>query len=157
VSQATFEDVAGLIHVDVQREVWPKGFEAPQQVHRVAAIHGAYELAIPPDRAQFVELAERMPVRFALLDGKSVSGHFHDGEIASLSSTGARLLTDAEVSDLAELRIEIIGPEGVEGVCYAKVVDRGSGTDAVLTVRFSVRALILTQRADVESLTHSTR
>jgi len=157
VSQATFEDVAGLIHVDLVREVWPKGFEAPQQIHRVAAIRGAYELVVPAERARFVEIAERIPVRVALLEGKSISEHFHDGQIVALSSTGARLVTDAEVFDLAELRIEIIGPEGLEGVCYAKVVDRGSGTDPVLTVRFSIRALTLTQRVDVETLLRSAR
>jgi adenylate cyclase len=150
LSQATFEDVEGLVHVDRVREVWPKGFELPQQVHRVVAIHGKYELAIPVERALFVELPERILVRFALLEGKAVSGHFHDGEIAALSSTGARILSDADVPDLAELRIEIIDADGAEGVCYAKVVDRGAGVEAVLTVRFSTRSLVLTRRAPLE-------
>lgn len=150
MSQATFEDVAGLVQVDRVREVWPKGFEAPQQVHRVVGIHGKYELAIPSERALFVELAERIGIRFALLEGKAVSGRVHEGEIAALSSTGARILCDAEVPDLAELRIEIIGTEGADGVCYAKVVDREAGVEAVLTVRFSTRSRVLARRAPLE-------
>ncbi len=150
VSQATLDDVDGLIEVDLVREVWPKGFEAPQKIHRVAAIRGQYARAIPTERARFVELADPIPIRFALLDGKSVSGHFHDGAIAALSSTGARLVSSADVADLAELRIEIVGPAGIEGVCYGKVVDRGTALDAQLTVRFSIRALVLSQHAPAD-------
>jgi adenylate cyclase len=147
VSQATLEEIAHLVHIDLVREVWPKGFDASQQVHRVAAIGGRHGLTVPAERGRFTELAERIPVRFALLDGKSVSGHFHLGEIGALSSTGARLHCDAEVSDLAELRIEIVGYDGPEGVCYAKVVDRGALGDGALTVRFTVRAVALADLA----------
>ena len=156
VSQATFEDVDGLVDVDAVREVWPKGFETPQLVHRVVGIHGNYELAIPLERALFAELGEQIPVRFALLEGKSISGHSYDGEITALSSTGARIRSDTEVPDLAELRIEIVGTDGAEGVCYAKVVDRGAGLETVLTVRFSARALVLSERMPLDTLTPST-
>ena len=146
VSQATLEEIAHLVHVDLVRDVWPKGFGASQRVHRVAAIHGRHGLTVPADRARFTELAERIPVRFALLDGKAVSGHLHLGEIGALSSTGARLHSNVEVSDLAELRIEIVGHDGPEGVGYAKVIDRGGGEGA-LTVRFTTRASILAEKA----------
>ena len=51
VSQATLDDVDGLVEVDLVREVWPKGFEAPQQVHRVSAIRGKHALTIPAELA----------------------------------------------------------------------------------------------------------
>ena len=153
LSQATFDDVADLVQVDRVREVWPKGFEAPQQVHRVVGIHGKYELAVPVDRALFLDLVEPIPVRFALLDGKSVSGFLHDGNIAALSSTGARIVSDADVSELAELRIEIVGTEGEKDVCYAKVVDLGAGLEAVFTVRFSTRSVVLARHAPRDALT----
>ena len=156
VSQVTLDDSHGLVEVDLVREVWPKGFEAAQQVHRVTAIRGTYAMAVPSERARFVELAQPIAVRFSLLDGKSVSGHFHEGHIAALSSTGAHLVSTAEVADLAELRIEIVGHDGIEGTCYAKVVDRGSGVDAVMTVRFSIRALVLSERMPLDTLTRST-
>jgi len=93
VSQATFDDVADLVEVDLVREVWPKGFDTPVRVHRVAAIGGNYALSVPQERAQLVELAERIAIRFAVLEGKSVSGTFHDGHVSALSSTGARIHT----------------------------------------------------------------
>jgi adenylate cyclase len=153
LSQATFDDVEDLVQVDRVREVWPKGFEAPQQVHRVVGIRGKYELALPVDRALFIDLVEPIPVRFALLEGKSVSGFLHDGSIAALSSTGARIVSDADVSELAELRIELVGTEGEDGVCYAKVVDLGGGLEAIFTVRFSTRSNVLERHALRDALT----
>ena len=156
VSHATLEEIAHLVHVDLVREVWPKGFDTSQQVHRIAAIHGRHGLTVPAGRTRFIELAERIPVRFALLDGKAVSGHFYLGEIGALSSTGARLHSDANVSDLAELRLEIVGHDGPEGVCYAKVVDRGAGGEGALTVRFTTRALVLAHLAPTDDVPAST-
>ena len=146
VSQTTFEEVESLVEIDRVREVWPKGFEAPLQVHRGVAIRGMHELDVPPDRALFAELDERIHVRFAVLDGKAVSDRCHDGHVSALSSTGARIRSDAEVHELADLRIELVGVDGAEGVCYAKVVDRGAGAETVLTVRFSTRSRALDQR-----------
>jgi adenylate cyclase len=153
LAQATFDDVEDLVHVDRVREVWPKGFKAPQPVHRVVGIRGKYQLALPVDRALFIDLVEPIPVRFALLEGKSVSGYLHDGSIAALSSTGARIVSDADVSELAELRIELVGTEGEDGVCYAKVVDLGAGLEAVFTVRFSTRSNVLERHALRDALT----
>jgi len=122
-------------------------------VHRVVGVRGKYQLALPVDRALFIDLAEPIPVRFALLEGKSVSGFLHDGSIAALSSTGARIVSDADVSELAELRIELVGTEGKDGVCYAKVIDLGAGLEAVFTVRFSSRSNVLERHAFRDALT----
>jgi adenylate cyclase len=152
LSQATFEEVADLVQIDRVRDVWPKGFQAPQQVHRVLAIQGKYELAVPVDRTLFIDLSEPIPVRFALLEGKLVSGSLHDGNIAALSSTGARIVSDIDVSELTELRIEIVGTEGEEGACYAKVVDHGEGLESVFTVRFSTRSSALARHPSTQAL-----
>ena len=143
LSQTTFEDVEDLVQVDRVREVWPKGFEAPQNVYRVVGIRGTHEMDLPLDRAHFVDLVETIPVRFALLEGKSISRYLHDGHIVALSTTGARIVADADVSELAELRIEVVGSEGEDGVCYAKVVDLGADLETVFTVRFSSRSTVL--------------
>ena len=156
ISQATFDDVANLVEVDRVREVWPKGFDAPMRVHRVAAIRGHHELTVPQDRAQLVELAEKIGIRFTVLEGKSVSGIFHDGQVSALSSTGARIHTDADVRELADLRIELADDDGAEVVYYGKVVDRDTNAETVLTVRFSARSLALdpaVRRSD-PALTH---
>ena len=78
-----------------------------------------------------------------MLEGKSVSGIFHDGQVSALSSTGARIHTDADVRELADLRIELADDDGAEVVFYGKVVDRGTDAETVLTVRFSARSLAL--------------
>ncbi len=149
-SQATFEDVVDLVRVDRVREVWPKGFDAPVRVHRIGAIGGIHHLTVPVDRSQFIELDEPIGVRFTVLEGKSVSGTFYDGTVSALSSTGARLHTDVDVHELADLRIELVEADGAEAVFYAKVVDRGADDDTVLTVRFSSRSHELDLRVPPE-------
>ncbi|MFQ5699603.1 MAG: adenylate/guanylate cyclase domain-containing protein [Myxococcota bacterium] len=72
ISDATQREVAALTRIDHVREVWPKGFEAAVRVHRVAGVGGNYSLTLPPGVAEFHELAEPVPVRFALLDGKAI-------------------------------------------------------------------------------------
>jgi hypothetical protein len=72
-----------------------------------------------------------------------VSGIFHDGQVSALSSTGARIHTDADVRELADLRIELADYDGAEAVYYGKVVDRDTDVETVLTVRFSARSLAL--------------
>jgi adenylate cyclase len=143
ISQATVDDVADLVRVDRVREVWPKGYDAPVSVHRVAAIGGRYEMAVPQDRAELVELAEKIGIRFTVLEGKSVSGIFFEGYVSALSSTGARIHTDADVGELADLRIELADDDGADVAFYGKVVDRGTDDATVLTVRFSARSLAL--------------
>ncbi len=148
-SEATIEEVAGLVSVDRVREVWPKGFDEPTRVHRVVAIGGRHNLALPVDRSQFVELDEAIRVRFAVLEGKSISSHFHDGEISALSSTGARLRSSAGVRELADHRIEFGGIEPGDGACYAKVVDAGGSDASHIAVRFSTRSAELDRRVSI--------
>jgi class 3 adenylate cyclase len=140
VSEATFAELERLVRVDRVREVWPKGFDTALRVHRIAAIAGAHQLEVPAERSAFAELAEPIPVRFAELEGKAVSGRFRDGRLGALSASGARLLCDGEVRELAELRVELAGAAGAGEFCYARVVDASEGPEFALTLRFSTRS-----------------
>ena len=119
---------------------------------RITTIRGRHELTLPQNHAQLVELAEKIGIRFTVLEGKSVSGIFlRDGQVSALSSTGARIHTDADVRELADLRIELADDDGAEVVYYGKVVDRD--TDA----RFMIMPLAALDPADRRSesaLTH---
>ena len=147
VSDATFEEVKGIVRVDHVREVWPKGFETPVRVHRVAGVGGRYALDLPRDPGEFSELDPEIAVRFSVLEGKDVSRQLHVGQLWAWSVTGARVRSDADVRELADLRIELAEGDGADGACYAKVVDRTDGPVRSFTVRFSTRPTALERRA----------
>jgi hypothetical protein len=69
------------------------------------------------------------------------------GQLWAWSVTGARVRSEADVRELADLRIELAeGGDGDDGACYAKVVDRTEGPARSFTVRFSTRPTALERR-----------
>ena len=147
VSQATFEDVDGLVHVDRVRESGPRA--SRRRSRSIEWSRSTASTSSPSLRNAHCSWSLPSGYRFALRSSRArrSRGTSTTERLPHSPRRVPVILSDAEVPDLAELRIEIIGPEGAEGVCYAKVVDRGAGLEAVLTVRFSTRALVLAQRA----------
>ncbi len=147
VSQATHDALTHLLEIVEVREIWPKGFDRPQQIHRVASMgDGTPERVVPVHDPGLVDLAEPLPVMFSVLEGKTVAAEVHHGQIVALSSTNARLLTDVELERLVELRLWSTEDETVDdGVdrsdaSFAKVVDLGVAAPKGVTLRFTLRS-----------------
>ena len=124
ISDATLEDTRGLVRTSRTREVHPKGLDAPIRIHGVSAIGGGYDLQLPDREAELVDLAEEIPVRFGVLEGKHVAGLTSRGALCALSRGSARLRSREPVPELGELRLELVGSAGA---FYAKVVTGSEG------------------------------
>ncbi len=148
----TLAAVAKLVRAEPPREVHPKGLEAPIFIHSVRGIRGAYGLELPDSASEWTELADEVPVRFALLEGKQVSEASCSGSFFALSQTGARLRSDDALPELADLRIEILDGSGAPrpGAFYAKVVRAEPGAEGTVLVRFTSRSPALER-----TLTHA--
>lgn len=140
ISEATFEEVRDLVEVDAVREVWPKGFDSLQTIHRVVRIDGDHNLSVPVAAAGFIDLTEPIGVSFSVLEGKEINPTVHFGEIISLSSTGARIATTTALAPLTELRV---APSAdASDASYAKVVDVDVDA-ATATMRFTMKSPVL--------------
>jgi adenylate cyclase len=138
ISDATFEKTRAIVSASRTREVHPKGLDAPIRIHQVSAIAGGYDLEIRDREAELIDLAQEIPVRFGLLEGKHVAELASEGALCALSRRSARLRSREPVPELGELRLELVGSKRA---VYAKVVmgsDGEAGEPSLL--RFTTRS-----------------
>ncbi len=142
VCEETFAAVERIVSAELPREVHPKGFEMPIRVRGVRGVGGEHNLELPDLAADWKELVDEVPVRFALLEGKQVSESAHSGSFCALSQTSARMRSGDALPELADLRIEILDDSGAafSGAFYAKVVRAAPGLEGVCVVRFTSRS-----------------
>ena len=146
ISETTRRALGPVAEITAQRDVHPKGLEAPIRIHRLSGIGGATPLRLDGDASEFVTLDEAIPVRFALLEGKHVGSVEQSGEIWALSTNAAKLRSKEAVPELADLRIEL--GDDASGASYAKVVSGASAAGGSFTVRFTTTAGPLRQRLE---------
>jgi class 3 adenylate cyclase/CheY-like chemotaxis protein len=139
IDETTRRGLGELVHIDRARAVHPKGFTEPLRIHRVRGLGGEWQLELPEAQVEFWPLAQPLPARAALLEGKDVAREPFGVEIVASSASGARLRSTTPVAELADIRLEL--GEGAEGgaSCYAKVVE-GSDGEGLFTIRLTSRS-----------------
>lgn len=140
ISEPTRAAAGSALRIDLEREIHPKGFEAPIRIHRLSA----------PEREQtgLVEISPPWRVRIALLEGKGVGEERALGAILALSPGAARIRCDAPIAELADLRLELLDPSGEAlEACYGKVVQGSAAPGGEFVIRFTTRAARLVERA----------
>jgi class 3 adenylate cyclase len=147
ICDATFAATQKIVRADPPRAVHPKGLDAPIFVRRVRGVGGTHDLDLPDVDAEWKILANEVPVRFELLEGKQVSGGARRGSFCALSQSGARLRSNEALSEMADLRIEIVDGSGaaLQGAFYAKVVGVAPEPDRTFLLRFTSRSPALEQ------------
>ncbi len=147
ISDATRRELGSIARIESEREVHPKGFEAPLTIHKVVGIGGSHDLSLPEEHDRFVELGEEIPVRFALLEGKDVANQGIEASIWAGAANGAKIRSAVPVAELSDIRIELVeGGRVVSGACYAKVVEGSDSSGDSFTVRFTTHSAPLDAR-----------
>ncbi len=144
VTDTTRRSAGAAARVAETREVALKGFADPIAVHFIASAQGVGgvdtgDLSLPETADPLVAFSTPLPVVYAVLDGKQISGEPARGVLAAVSSTRALLHAEDEIEPRADLRLSLTVPgtdAGVSGDLYAKVLavgrtDRG-GQEATL-------------------------
>jgi adenylate cyclase len=141
IDDSTFDAVADIARVASEREVHPKGMDRPVLIRQLVGLGGSYGLELPQRAFEMTELPEPIAVEFALLEGKDVGTARKPGIVTALSPTAGVVTSEAEVEELSNLRIEVVGGSG--GACYAKVVSLSEAEESFV-VRFTAGAGALT-------------
>jgi len=120
-------------------QVEAKGIEKPLTLHEVRGIAGAYNLMLPERVDAFVPLQQEIPLRYTVVEGKHLGGTLFTGSFVKLSGNGGEVRSTYPVAPLSDLKLQLIGPHGVEipGDLYAKVVGKATDTGASFAVRFT--------------------
>jgi adenylate cyclase len=91
ISESTRKEVGALVSVGRQLQIEAKGARQPITVWEATGLAGAHGLYPKRPPTQMTALATPIPVRYALLEGKHVSGEALRGELVRLSEKGAEI------------------------------------------------------------------
>jgi adenylate cyclase len=127
ISEMTLKEAGSIVSIKRQREVQTKGVRKPLIIYEVAGIGGEYNLFLTKEEEEFFPLAEEIPLRYALLDGKHVSGTMLKGSLVKLSAKGAEVSSTNFVAPLSNIKLNFLTlnnqPSASEDI-YAKVLDK---------------------------------
>ena len=130
ISESTLKACTGIVRVDGQEEVMPKGVVDPIVIYDIGGIGGEFEIFLPPKTpVDLFELEEPFPFEFVILDGKHAGRDVYHGDLLQLAQTTSERTAVAETNrtcrQLTNLKISLFDEHHREITkeLYAKVID----------------------------------
>ena len=151
ISEATRQEVGPPLQSGGPLQFEAKGVELPITLFDVEGIGGAYKLFLPAREDALALLQKEIPLRCTVLEGKNLSGMVFTGSIVKLSVKGAEICCDHPITQLSNLRMQLIGHNGevIPGDLYGKVVGTPTGHRPGYSVHFTAippQLMVLLQR-----------
>ncbi|MGR3220083.1 MAG: adenylate/guanylate cyclase domain-containing protein, partial [Candidatus Anammoxibacter sp.] len=140
ISESTLNACGSTIKTINQMEVEPKGVAKPITIYEVGGMGGDFNLNIPEKKKiEFVEMTERLPVKFTVIQDKHVNADVYEGKIVSLALDAAKIDTEQSVEGLSNLKISVFTQSGemITDALLGKVADRHKGNKNALHVDFT--------------------
>ncbi len=127
VSQSTFNDAWPMAKMRNKMQVALKGIDESVTIYDIKGLGGEYDIHLPDDTDEPVDLARAIKVEFTELLDKVADGPFEPGEIVALAHNKAVLKMEREVAPLSNLKLRLgLDRQSSETECfYAKVVKTG--------------------------------
>jgi len=139
ISDSVRNEAGKILRIDKQREVLPKGAQTPLTIYEVGGIAGHYNLAIEEKDPAMVTLTRQVPLRYKVLEGKSVGKEGLEGSIVQLSEKSALIALDEPLEPLTNLKMNLgdIGDKLSVKDFYGKVIERPKEKELIHLVRFT--------------------
>jgi len=125
ISESSLARLQGQGRIISTRMVSPKGAAVPFNIHEISGISGVFNQELKSREMPLVRLKEKIPVKYAFIDGKQVTRETQAAAITHLSETGAKVLFTQPVSPMANLRVQLDSASADKINFYAKVMDDG--------------------------------
>jgi len=139
ISGDTASAAGGALRLGRTLRVSVKGMKEPLDVHELLGVGGDYDIDLPTETDDYLDLAPAVPMQFAEIEGKQVSDVFAAAELVQLGAKGAVIRSDQRVAKLANLKI--VFDQDVAGASlddlYAKVVGEPDERPGHLEIRFT--------------------
>ncbi len=125
ISESVRKQAGEILRIDEQREVIPKGAEAPLKIYEVGGIGAPYNLALEEKQTFMVVLERNIPFLYNTLDGKDVGKELRQGHIACLSRKDAEILLEEPLKPLTNIRMKLgnVPEELATKAFYGKVIE----------------------------------
>ncbi|GAB1542022.1 hypothetical protein NUACC21_46950 [Scytonema sp. NUACC21] len=125
ISENTRKDANIDLQITAQSQIEPKGMKEPVTICEVRGIGGKYNLFLPLDDEEIINLERKLPVEYTVLQGKQAVGPVFQGELVSLSEKGAQLRSPHSLKIFSNLKLKLLIDTELateEKYFYAKVV-----------------------------------
>jgi adenylate cyclase len=126
VSESTLDDCDGLLRVDDQFEVMPKGVKQPITIYEIGGIAGDYNAYLPEKtKVELDILKQPVGIAFTILEGKHAGVEKHMGEIIQLTDMEMIIQSDVKAERLSNIKITLTDDKKQEITTelYGKVVE----------------------------------
>ncbi|MCP4406128.1 MAG: response regulator [bacterium] len=144
ISESTLKACSGIVRVDGQEEVMPKGVIEPIVIYDVGGIGGEFDIFLPPKKpSDLFELQKPFPFEFVILDDKHAGRDVYHGDLLQLAETTRERTAVAETDkicrQLTNLKISLFDEHHREITkeLYAKVIDVISLTPSTFRMNFT--------------------
>jgi adenylate cyclase len=140
LSESTVRECGDILRIDDAIQVMPKGVKEPLTIYEVGGIGGDYQLFLPPKQeTQWLELRDRLSVRFIVVEGKHAGELGYSGLIVKIADRMAEIHADILPSQLVNLRISLYDIHGREVAddLYGKVVAHISASSPCFQINFT--------------------
>ncbi|MGH8705201.1 MAG: adenylate/guanylate cyclase domain-containing protein, partial [Burkholderiales bacterium] len=139
VSESVREAAGDVLRIDGQRDVHPKGSEAPLRIYEVGGIGGRFNLALEESAPAFVPLASRVPLRYAVLEGKEAGRADGEGFAVRLAKNALEIAVEEPLGVMSDLKMNLAaaGEALAARDFYGKVIRAPDGQGAPAVVRLT--------------------
>ncbi|HLO84417.1 MAG TPA: adenylate/guanylate cyclase domain-containing protein [Nostocaceae cyanobacterium] len=140
ISEYTWQDADIELRIDGKLQVEPKGIKHPITLYEIGGIGGEFNLFLPQDKENIVNLNQELPIEYVVLQGKHADGMILSGVLVGLSENGAELQTNQDLEILNNLKLKLLRTtefSSTETDIYAKVVKKSPHSDHNFIIRFT--------------------
>jgi len=139
ISESVRKEASGILRIDGQREVLPKGAEEPLRIYEIGGIASRYNIALEEKDSELVILRQKLPLRYTILEGKHVDKKGLEGLVVRLSKKSAEIASEEPVELLTNLKMNLgdVYEELAVKDFYGKVMERLGENGNSYLVRFT--------------------
>jgi adenylate cyclase len=140
ISENTFKACGDIVRLDNAMQVSPKGVKEPLTIYEVGGIAGDYQLFLPPKQeVDWTELVQKLPIRFAVLEGKHAGELNYKAAIIKLAPKMAEITAAMLPPRLSNLRLSLYdhNDQLISDNLYGKVLKHLSDPPGVFQVNFT--------------------
>jgi len=126
VSESTINDCKGLIRIDDQLQVMPKGVKQPITIYEIGGIAGEFNIFLPEKQCiKLLDLPEPLYTAFTILEGKHAGVEKHLGKIIQVAELEIMIQSEVNAERLSNIKITIYNDnkDEITNEIYGKVVE----------------------------------
>ncbi len=140
ISESTLRACGGMLRIDSQMDVMPKGVKEPITIFEIGGIGGEFNIFLPEKTTiALLELRQPLPVKITILEGKHAGEDRLDGKIVGLKDAVAAIRAQGNYREFTNLKISLFDHQGNELTTdlYAKVTKHISESPPLFRVHFT--------------------